>query len=207
MSNHYLIGITGGSGSGKTYFLNQLISQFSKKELCLISQDNYYRPRHEQPVDEAGVQNFDLPQSIDHEAFARDIKALREDKTVEIEEYTFNNPNATPKRLVFAPAPIIVVEGIFVFYFEQIAQMLDLKLFIEAKDHIKLKRRIIRDNEERGYDLEDVLYRYEQHVAPTYAKFIEPYKHQSDIIIPNNSKMENAVDVIITYLKSKVGIG
>lgn len=204
MSNHYLIGITGGSGSGKTYFLNQLISQFSEAELCLISQDNYYRPRHEQPVDESGVQNFDLPESIDHEAFAKDIQALREGRIVEKEEYTFNNPNVVPKQLVFKPAPIVVVEGIFVFHFEQISKMLDLKIFIEAKDHIKLKRRIIRDNEERGYDLDDVLYRYERHVAPTYARFIEPYKSQSDLIIPNNNKMENAVDVIITYLKSKI---
>lgn len=204
MSNHYLIGITGGSGSGKTYFLNQLTSKFTKEELCLLSQDNYYRPLHEQPLDENGLENFDTPESIDNDLFARDIQALRDGKIVEMEEYTFNNPDISPKKLIFKPAPIIVVEGIFVFYYEKISNLLDLKIFIAAKDHIKLKRRIMRDNEERGQDLDEVLYRYERHVAPTFAKFIEPYKHQSDLIIPNNEKMGNAVDVIVTYLKTKI---
>ncbi len=200
----YIIGITGGSASGKTLFLTRLMTDFKDSEICLISQDNYYLPRHEQPVDENGVSNFDLPESIDFEAYARDIGKLRDGKTVIRKEYTFNNPNAIPAQLEFKPAPVIVVEGIFVLYFSVISDLLDLKIFIEAKDHIKLKRRIIRDKVERGYDLDDVLYRYEKHVIPTYEKYIAPYKHDSDVIIPNNSNFDAALDVMVTFLKSRI---
>ncbi len=204
MKSRYLVGITGGSGSGKTYFLNQLIKNFTEAELCLLSQDNYYKDIRDQPLDDNGIENFDRPESMDYTSFARDIQALKEGKTVEKPEYTFNNPNASPKTLFIKPAPIIIVEGIFVFYYKKIADVLDLKIFIEAKEHVKLKRRIIRDNQERGYDMEDVLYRYENHVAPTYTRFIQPYKHESDLIIPNNKDMQNALEILITYLRSKI---
>ena len=190
MDSPYIIGITGGSASGKTRFLNSLLQNFSSNDVCLISQDNYYKPRHEQPIDENGVSNFDTPDSIDFEAYANDISMLSKGEEVKRQEYTFNNSKAVPKQLVFKSSPIIVVEGIFVFYIREIAKMLDLKVFIDAKEHIKLKRRIIRDDKERGYDLDDVLYRYESHVMPTYEKYILPFKADADLIIPNNTKFE-----------------
>jgi uridine kinase len=200
----YIVGITGGSASGKTLFLKNLLAAFPTKDLCLISQDNYYRPRDKQPVDEQGIHNFDTPFSLDSEQYARDIKDLMGGKTVLRQEYNFNNPNAAPKVLEFKPAPLIVVEGIFVFYYPEVADLLDLKIFIDAKEYIKLKRRIIRDRDERGYDLEDVLYRYERHVAPTYEKYIEPFKADADIIIPNNLHFQNALEVLVTFLSKKV---
>jgi uridine kinase len=106
--------------------------------------------------------------------------------------------------LIFKPAPIIVVEGIFVFYFSEIAKLLDLKIFIDAKEHIKLKRRIYRDQVERGYDINDVLYRYEKHVAPTYERYIEPFKNEADIIIPNNSHYQKPLEMLVCYLKTKI---
>ena len=106
--------------------------------------------------------------------------------------------------LTFNPAPVVVVEGLFVFYFPELAELLDLKVFIDAKDYVKLKRRIVRDNNERGYDLEDVLYRYEKHVAPTYEKYIEPFKSEADIIVPNNHHFSKGLDVLVSYLKTKV---
>ena len=118
MNKPYTIGITGGSGSGKTFFLQGLSSRFKADEICLISQDNYYRPREQQPVDENGVKNFDLPVSIDHEAFQHDLLLLQAGQHVIRKEYTFNNPATAPKLLEFKTAPIIVVEGLFVQYFE-----------------------------------------------------------------------------------------
>ena len=109
--------------------------------------------------------------------------------------------------LQFDPAPVIVVEGIFVFYFPEIREQLDLKLFIDAEEHIKLKRRIKRDGQERGYDMDDVLYRYENHVAPTYDRYIRPFKTEADIIIPNNHSFDKAMEVIVTFLKQKIAIG
>jgi len=200
----FTIGITGGSGSGKTFFLQGLSSYFKPSEICLISQDNYYKPRDQQPVDENGVKNFDLPVSIDREAFLKDILKLKAGQDVVKKEYTFNNPSASPKQLEFKTAPILVVEGLFVQYFEEIAKELDLKVFIEAKDHVKLGRRIKRDQVERGYDIDDVLYRYQFHVMPIYESQIEPLKHYSDLVIPNNSNFDKALEVLKGYLATKL---
>lgn len=204
MTKPYIIGITGGSASGKTLFLNTLLKSFPNKEICLISQDNYYRARELQPIDDMGVKNFDTPNSIDYEQFAHDIRELLAGRTVSKLEYSFNNPSAKPEVLTFSPAPIIVVEGIFVFYYPEVASLLDLKVFIDAKEYIKLSRRIIRDRDERGYDLEDVLYRYDRHVAPTYEKYIAPFKSDADMVIPNNNHFKNAMDVLVVYLNHKL---
>jgi uridine kinase len=200
----YIIGITGGSGSGKTRFLKGLLDQFSKEEVCLISQDNYYKPRNEQPIDNNGVKNFDLPESIDFESYKQDILALKFGESINRTEYTFNNAAAESGIISLHSAPVIVVEGIFVFYYREIAEMLDLKIFIDAKDHIKLKRRIIRDDKERGYDLDDVLYRYEYHVMPTYEKYIEPYQGEADIIIPNHTDFQEGLSVLKSFVRSKI---
>lgn len=204
MTKSFTIGITGGSGSGKTFFLKNLENRFTNKELCLISQDHYYHPREMQQHDERGIKNFDLPESIDHKQFQLDIQTLKRGEVLKKKEYTFNNPNVTPKILEFKPAPVIIVEGLFVQYFPDIEQELDLKIFIEAKDHVKLSRRIKRDNEERGYDLEDVLYRYENHVMPVYETLIKPLKHRADIVIPNNSHFNRALDFLTLAIKAKI---
>ncbi|HET9054219.1 MAG TPA: P-loop NTPase fold protein [Cyclobacteriaceae bacterium] len=204
MKKPFTIGITGGSGSGKTFFLKNLESRFTSDELCLISQDHYYHPREMQQHDERGIKNFDLPESIDHKQFQLDIQTLKRGEVLKKKEYTFNNPNVTPKILEFRPAPVIIVEGLFVQYFPDIERELDLKIFIEAKDHVKLSRRIKRDNEERGYDLEDVLYRYENHVMPVYETLIKPLKHRADIVIPNNSNFNRALDFLTLAIKARI---
>jgi uridine kinase len=204
MNKPFTIGITGGSGSGKTFFLQGLSSCFKPQEICLISQDNYYKPRDQQPVDENGVKNFDLPVSIDREEFQHDLLKLKSGQNVSKKEYTFNNPMAEPKVLEFKSSPIIIVEGLFVQYFDEISNELDLRVFIEAKDHVKLGRRIKRDQVERGYDIDDVLYRYQYHVMPVYERLIEPLKHNADLVIPNNSKFERALGVLVGYLKSRL---
>ena len=200
----YILGITGGSASGKTLFLKCLLDALPKELVCIISQDNYYRARNEQPLDANGVHNFDLPSSIDSERYSHDIRQLRNGQEVTVEEYTFNNPNLIPSAITYKPAPLIIVEGIFVFSFPEVSSLLDLKVFIEAKEVIKIKRRIARDRDERGYDLEDVLYRYEHHVLPTYEKYIEPLKHSADLIIPNNIGFDKALSVLVAYLKQRI---
>jgi uridine kinase len=198
----FIIGITGGSASGKTLFLTRLMEQFDTDDICLLSQDNYYRPKEHQTQDENGIENFDLPGAIDDVAFAADVEKLRSGQMVTREEYTFNNSDKIPNLLHFNPKKILVVEGIFVFHFPEVAKLLDLKIFIDAQDKIKLKRRIKRDNEERGYDLQDVMYRWKYHVKPTYEEFIRPHKRSCDIVIPNNHHFEKGLQVIVSYLKS-----
>lgn len=204
MKTVYTVGITGGSGSGKTHFVNWIAKQFKESELCLVSMDHYYKSREQQPIDDNGYKNFDLPGAIDHETFVADVKSLKNGKSVTKIEYTFNNPNAEPKHLIFIPAPILILEGLFVQYFKEVEDELDLKIFIDSEDQLKLKRRIKRDREERGYDINDVLYRYENHTMPVYRQFIAPLQQRSDLIIQNNSDFKAAVDVLAVYLRQRL---
>jgi uridine kinase len=129
---------------------------------------------------------------------------LKRGEVLRKQEYVFNNPNVVPKILEFKPAPVIIIEGLFVQYFPEIERELDFKIFIEAKDFLKLSRRIRRDNEERGYDLDDVLYRYQNHVMPVYESLIEPLKHRADIVIPNNNQFNKALDLLTLAIKAKL---
>ncbi len=198
----YTIGITGGSGSGKTYFIEALSSHFHPDQLCLISQDHYYKPNDFQQTDKQGVKNYDLPESIDRGQLHTDILKLKRGESVIKTEYAFNKPGVVPGQAEFRPAPILIVEGLFVQYFSEIEKELDLKIFIEAKDYLKLSRRIRRDNEIRGYDLDDVLYRYHHHVMPVYESMIEPLKHRADFIVPNNHDFERALFILVKGLKT-----
>lgn len=200
----YIIGITGGSGSGKTYFMQKLISSFGEHEICRISQDNYYLPIDKIARDAQGVENFDLPETIDHELLASHLRDLRKGKVIEQKEYTFNNPNITPQILIFKPTPLIIVEGIFLYYFQEVAEQIDLKIFVDAEEHVKINRRIVRDNQERGYDLEDVLYRWKHHVSPTYEKYIKPLRTASDIIINNNHQFDAGLAVMTAFVREKL---
>ncbi len=198
----FIIGITGGSGSGKTSFILNLKKNFSPDQVCFISQDDYYKPRESQVIDSEGISNFDLPQSIFKDDLLNDLCTLKAGEPVFREEYTFNNHLAKPKVLHFNPAPILIVEGLFILYFEEIRKMLDLSLFIQAKENLKVIRRIRRDQTERNYPIDDVLYRYENHVMPAYEKYIKPFADEVDIIINNNRHFDQALQVVKGFISN-----
>lgn len=200
----FLIGITGGSGSGKTSFIKELRNTFTTAEVCILSQDDYYFPRDQQLTDPAGVTNFDLPRSIDKKSFREDVERLLAGETLERLEYTFNNEKANPKMLRFESAPIVIVEGIFVFHFKKIRRLLDLKIFLHAKENLKVIRRIKRDQVERNYPIEDVLYRYEKHVMPTFERYIEPYMDDADIVVNNNDHFSVGLEVTKGFIRNKL---
>jgi uridine kinase len=202
--NPYLIGVTGGSASGKTSFLNELMKSFNEDEICLISQDHYYVPIDQQKLDDKGVENFDIPESIDRKGFFEDVKRIKRGELVQRQEYTFNNPTIEPKILEFNPAPVVIIEGLFVLYFTEIKKLLDLKVFVDAQSHIALKRRIIRDKEERGYDLDDVLYRFEHHVMPAFDRYLRPNRKEADLIVPNDVHFGKALAVIEGFIRWKL---
>lgn len=199
-----MIGVTGGSGSGKTTIIKKLRKEFSEKEVCIISQDDYYKPRENQKIDKEGITNFDLPKSIDKEAFERDIKMLISNNNVSRPKYTFNNKKAKAEMLTFKAAPIIIVEGLFVFHFKKIRKLCDLKVFIHAKENLKISRRIQRDQVERNYPLEDVLYRYENHVTPSFEKYIKPYIEKADIVVNNNKNYEKGLTVLTGFIRQRL---
>jgi uridine kinase len=199
----YIIGVAGGSGSGKTFFLNCFLKHFTADEVCLVSQDDYYIPVGQyMTAEEIKLYNFDLPATIDRHYFYEDITKLINDQTIVKKEYTFNNPDVVPKLLEIKPAPIMIVEGLFILHFREIADQLDMKIFIEADEDIALTRRLKRDLVERGYSHDDVMYRWVNHVMPAYKEYLLPYKEECDQVILNNSHV--AEDIIcITEAISK----
>ncbi|MCB0660235.1 MAG: uridine kinase [Saprospiraceae bacterium] len=199
--NAYLIGISGGSGSGKTSFIRDIKRAFPGEHICFLSQDDYYKPREQQVSDENGIKNFDLPDSILLDEFYFDLVKLMNGLRVEREEYTFNNEMKQPTFNTLNPAPIIIVEGLFVFYDTKIYNLLDLKILIHASDTQKIIRRIKRDRVERNYPLEDVLYRYEHHVLPSFESFIYPFFNKVDIVINNNKNYDLGRDMLIAHLE------
>lgn len=202
MNSPLVIGITGGSGSGKTTFIKLLREPFQDNDVCVISQDDYYKPRSVQKKDEQGVVNFDLPNSIDKKSFLLDIEKLLAGQVVERVEYTFNNEQANPKTLVFKPAPVIIVEGLFVFHYRKINALLDLRIFLHAKENLKVIRRIRRDQMERNYPIDDVLYRYENHVMPSFEKYVQPHVEHADLVVNNNKDFNMGLKVVQGFIKN-----
>jgi uridine kinase len=195
MSNKpFVIGIAGGSGSGKTFFLHCFLNHFRTEEVCLVSQDDYYIPVGEMTEEENKLFNFDLPDTIDDALFLKDINALLNGETVYKKEYTFNNVKATPKLLEIKSAPIIIVEGLFILHFKEIADRLDLKIFIDTEEEIALQRRLKRDLAERGYPEESILYKWFNHVVPAFKEYLLPYKSSCDKVIVNNTHV--AEDIV-----------
>ena len=205
----FIIGIAGGSGSGKTFFLKCFLEHFTPDEVCLVSQDDYYNPvAHNMTKEENKLYNFDLPETIDNQQFIADINKLINNETVYKKEYTFNNPNAVPQLMEFKPAPILIIEGLFIFYFKEIAEKLDLKIFMEADEEIALQRRLKRDLHERGYSHDDAMYKWVNHVVPAYNKYLLPYKDECHQIIVNNTHVADEIifvtDTISKELREKV---
>ena len=200
----YLVGITGGSGSGKTSFIHALLSALPANIVSLLSQDNYYKNKELQNRDQNGIENFDLPSSLDLDKFYQDVLLLQSGQHLEIKEYTFNNPAIIPRTFHIPSAPIILLEGIYVLHHPELNQIIDLKVFIDAEEHHRENRRLKRDAIERGYDKDDVLYRLSQHHLPAFAKYILPLRNEVDMVIPNNQSFEKGLELLSTFLMSKI---
>lgn len=197
----YIVGIAGGSASGKTSFLRDLKSYIPENLMTIVSQDNYYHPKDQQFIDENGEINFDLPTSIDREHFYSDLVSLIGQKTVSKTEYTFNNQEAEPKVITLNPSPIIIMEGLFIFHYEEIRNLLDLRVFLDVREDIKLQRRIKRDAIERGYCEETVRYQWDNHVTPSFKAYLRPYRDDANIIITNNFTYDKGLLVLANHLK------
>ncbi|MEM7513247.1 MAG: uridine kinase [Bacteroidota bacterium] len=202
MKKPYIVGICGGSASGKTFLLNQLREQLKDLTISEVSQDNYYKPLEDQVKTPEGLVNFDHPDSLLLEELYVDMDQLIQEKSITREEYTFNNPTATASMLKIDPSPVIILEGLFIYHLPELRRLIDLKVFVEAEEHIKLARRLRRDISERGYSLESILTDYTKFVAPMYEKYVEPTKRECDLIIPNNRHMYKAINVLVNHIRA-----
>jgi uridine kinase len=192
----YLVGVSGGSASGKTRFLKALSEHFAYADVCIVSQDNYYKPALEHAKDDNGYINYDLPQCIDIERFYADIQALRMGNEIHVQEYRFQHNEQFGRTLSISPAPIIITEGLFIFYEAKIRKLFDLKIFIDAHPQTQFERRLKRDTQERNIPADFVKYQWDNHVMPAYIEYLLPYKEQADMIINNNYNFDNSLQVI-----------
>ncbi|MEO1449684.1 MAG: uridine-cytidine kinase, partial [Bacteroidota bacterium] len=184
------------------FLLKQLISQLDESQITLISLDNYYKKLEDQTRDEEGLVNFDHPDSLNLSLLVEHVQQLIKGETIEMEEYTFNNPKIKPRILTLKPSRIIILEGLFVFYRPELNQLIDLKVFVEAEEHVKLARRLRRDHTERGYTIDSILRDYERFVAPMYHRYVAPTRSVCDLVIPNNKHMYRAIQVMVNHLRT-----
>ena len=201
-----LFGISGSSGSGKSFIVKFLKSSLGPEILSVIYHDNYYKKREDQEKDRQGNYNFDLPSSFHQDELVEDLIKIKSGKSIIRKEYTFNNPKINPRILRVEPKPIIIVEGLFLFNDPNISKFLDKKIFIDCDLNVMIDRRITRDHKKRGYDKSDVLYKYNNHVLPAFNKFILPHKDKSDLIVNNSKNNNSAPEAILEYIIKESGI-
>ncbi len=202
----FLVGISGRSGAGKTFVIQQLKKLLLPINTTLVSQDDYYLPITQQQKDKNGIENFDLPTAINHQQLLTDIALLLSNQVVEKQSYTFNNA-ATPSHLILLlPNPIILLEGLFIYSYPEIAKHIQYKLFIDCSADICLARRLQRDSSERGYNPEQIQYQWHEHVEPAYQHFLLPHLKTADAIITNEQHIVG-LEEIATSLKEKATRG
>ena len=199
-----IIGIAGGTGSGKTTVVQQIIEELPPNEVCVISQDSYYKDTSEMTYDERVRINFDHPKAIDFKLLVHHLKELRNGNTINQPVYSFVDHNRTSETIVIKPKKVIIVEGILILTQPEIRKMFDLKIFVHADSDERLIRRLKRDMSERGRDLNEVLIRYQTNLKPMHDEFIEPSKEFADIIIPNNKYNTVAVEMIRNIIHQRL---
>ncbi|ARV15084.1 uridine kinase [Polaribacter sp. SA4-12] len=199
-----IIGIAGGTGSGKTTVVNQIIEQLPTDEVCVISQDSYYNQTVNLSYEERTKINFDHPRAIDFELIVKHLKKLKSGKTIEQPVYSFVTHNRTTDTVKTHPRKVVIVEGILILNNEALRDLFDIKIFVHADTDERLVRRIRRDITERGRDIDEVLNRYQDTLKPMHLQFIEPTKNFADIIIPNNKHNTVAIDVVRTVINDRL---
>jgi len=199
-----IIGICGGSGSGKTTLLKRISKKYSKFQPVIFSMDNYYLPIKQQFKDENGEINFDLPTALDEERLSNDLLNLVNGQPIEIKEYHFNAPPDKNILITINPSDLIIVEGLFLFHYLKVKNLLNFSVFIEVDLETQLDRRLYRDQESRGYSRESILYQWENHVLPCYDSYLLPYKKDADFIFRNDMHSDVDFEKLIASLDEQI---
>ena len=199
-----IIGIGGGTGSGKTTVVNQILSEFPAGEVEVISQDSYYMDTSHLSFEERCKINFDHPQSIDFELLESHLKSLKKGDNINQPVYSFKTHNRTGETTITKPKKVVIVEGILILSNTELRSLFDIKIFVHADSDERLMRRLKRDIAERGRDLDEVLERYQTTLKPMHQQFIEPMKAYADIIIPNNRYNTVAVNVVKSIINDQL---
>jgi uridine kinase len=204
MSKPLVIGVAGGSGSGKTTVVDYICEEFASDNILRIEHDSYYRELKHLPFEERIKQNFDHPASLETELMIRHIKALLEGYPVEVPVYDFEAHTRKAETITATPSKVILIDGILIFSEPELLKLMDVKIFVDTDDDVRLLRRLKRDIQERGRNVENVLTQYEKFVRPMHLEFVEPSKRYADIIIPRGGKNKVALDMVYALIQGKM---
>ena len=200
-----IIGVAGGTGSGKTTISSSILERVDSDQISYIQHDHYYRDRSHLPPEERGKINFDHPDSLENELLARHLKMLKEGQAVEVPQYDFTTHIRKPETTRVEPRRVILVEGILIFAVKALRDLMDIKVFVDTDADIRLIRRIRRDITERGRTLESVMRQYTESVRPMHLEFVEPSKRYADIIIPEGGFNVTAIDMVVAKVEAMIG--
>ncbi|MEF9933821.1 MAG: uridine kinase [Clostridium sp.] len=199
-----LIGITGGTGSGKSTVANEIYNSLPSANICMIQQDSYYKDQSHLSHDERIKTNYDHPNAFDTELLLSHLKTLMDGKSIDMPIYDFSIHNRTKDTKKVAPCEVIIIEGLMVLVEKEVRDLLDIKIFVDTDADLRIVRRIKRDIEERGRTLESVINQYTDSVRPMHLEFIEPTKRYADVIIPEGGYNKVAIDIMKARLKQVI---
>jgi uridine kinase len=202
MGKPIIIGVTGGTGSGKTTVTRKIIEEFGDVSLAYIPQDAYYKDQSHLTMDERALTNYDHPLAFDNDLLSEHIRQLLEGQVVQMPVYDFTQHNRAEETISVEPKEVIIIEGILIFSDKELRDLMDIKVFVDTDDDIRIIRRIKRDMAERGRSLDSIIDMYTSVVKPMHEQFIEPTKKFADIIIPEGGSNNVAIDLMTTKIRS-----
>jgi uridine kinase len=199
-----IIGICGGTGSGKTTIARKVVQRVGKENVVLVEQDSYYIDLAEIPLEERRRVNFDHPDAINSELLVKHLTDIKKGKAVKMPVYNFETHTCEKDKLHIEPQKIVIVEGILIFAIPHVAELIDVKVFIDTPDDIRFLRRIRRDIEERGRTLEQTLNQYEKTIRPMHYEFVEASKPHADLIIPQGEQSDIIIKMLSSLIKEEL---
>ena len=203
MSAPLVLGIAGGTASGKTTVARKIHEAFASR-VAFIDQDSYYRPLDHLSLEERREVNFDHPDAFDSDLLVAHVKALKGGQSVEKPVYDFVTSTRQPRTVAVNSADLILIEGILVLHMEALRQEMDVRIFVETEDDVRIIRRLTRDIKERGRDFDHVIHQYFKHVRPMHMAFVEPSKRWADIVVPHGGNNEIAIDMLVGAIKARL---
>ena len=201
MDDIMVIGIAGGSGSGKTTITLELVKQLGP-QVTVITHDNYYRAHHEMTYEERSPLNYDHPDAYETELLTEHLAALRRGESVEVPTYDFSIHDRADATMTIHPSRVIIVEGILLFFHPELRELMDIKVYVDCDADVRILRRIVRDVKERGRSLDSVIKQYLATVKPMHEAFVEPSKRFADIIIPTSERNTVALDMLVNRIQA-----
>jgi uridine kinase len=204
MSKPLIIGVAGGSGSGKTTVVNTISKTLGSEKHLLLQHDSYYRDLKHLPFEERIKQNFDHPASLETELMIRHINVLSEGYPIEVPQYNFEKHIRKEETKTVTPREVILVDGILIFSERDLLDLMDVKIFVDTDDDIRLLRRLKRDINERGRSVESVIEQYQKFVRPMHLEFVQPSKRYADVIIPRGGKNKVALEMVLALINEQL---